>query len=180
MSYPSEDTEVKVSSDGAQNFVEWYYRDLNDGRPLAPYYINSNTKYASAGQTAEITINGAHLADPSEFEALLEKQRSSAGGGKPRVRYDVDSFDAHVINDDYLTAAPEHVRAKGPDRAGGRISMVVSVLGVLHLGAEPEAAPARKAFSDVFVLVPNWDARGRNPPRNVKRFLIASQNYRTL
>ncbi|KAF3770902.1 hypothetical protein M406DRAFT_96976 [Cryphonectria parasitica EP155] len=195
MSYPNEDTEVKVSSDGAQLFVDWYYRDLNEARPLSSYYINSNTKYTNAGVTADITINGANLTTPSQYEALLEEQRgtnatTTANGaaatdthrqprtGKQRVRYEVDSFDAQVINDDYLVAAPEHVRSKGPDKSGGRISMVVSVMGTLHLDTEPE--PTRKTFSDVFVLVPNWDSRGRNAPRNAKRFLIASQNYRTL
>lgn len=189
MSYPTEETEVKVSSDGAQTFVDWYYRDLNEGRSLAPYYVNANTKYTAAGVTADITINGAHLATPGEFEALLQEQRggsattngassSSSSSRKPRVRYEIDSFDVQVINDDYLVAAPEFIRSKGPDKSGGRVSMVVTVMGILHLETEPEAT--RKTFSDVFVLVPNWDARSRNPPRNVKRFLISSQNYRTL
>lgn len=194
MSYPTIDTEVKVSSNGAETFIDWFYRDLNEGRPLSSYYINSSTKYANAGATADITINGAHLPNPSDFEALLDQQRgnnsSSApnGGaseqprgrttGKARVRYEVDSFDAHVLNDDYCIGAPEHLVSKGPDKNGGRISMLVSVMGILHLETEPE--PTRKTFNEVFVLVPNWDARTRNSARNVKRFLISSQNYRSL
>lgn len=191
MAYPNEDTEVKVSSDGAQTFVDWYYRDLNEARPLSSYYVNSNTKYSNAGVTADITINGGHLANPGDYEALLEEQRSGPSStsngatdhsrrstGRPRVRYEVDSFDAQVINDDYCIAAPEHITSKGPDKNGGRISILVTVMGILHLDTEPE--PTRKTFSEVFVLVPNWDARGRNPPRNVKRFLISSQNYRSL
>lgn len=192
MSYPTEETEVKISSEGAQTFVDWYYRDLNEARPLSSYYVNSSAKYSNAGVSADITINGAHLANPGDYEALLEEQRggSSASNGatdssqsrrstgKPRVRYEVDSFDAQVINDDYLIAAPEYITSKGPDRTGGRISILVSVMGILHLDTEPEAT--RKTFNEAFVLVPNWDARGRNPPRNVKRFLISSQNYRSL
>lgn len=192
MSYPTEETEVKVSSDGAQTFVDWYYRDLNEARPLASYYVNSSAKYSSAGVSADITINGAHLANPGDYEALLEEQRGAGSAtngttdssssrrntGKPRVRYEVDSFDAQVINDDYLIAAPEYITSKGPDKSGGRISILVSVMGILHLETEPEAT--RKTFNEAFVLVPNWDARGRNPPRNVKRFLISSQNYRSL
>lgn len=195
MSYPTEDTEVKVSSDGAQSFVDWYYRDLNDARALSSYYVNSSTKYTNAGVAADITINGAHLANPGEYEALLEEQRGTGGAtttttsngapdhsrrstGKPRVRYEVDSFDVQVINDDYCIGAPEHMISRGPDRTGARLSLLVSVMGILHLDTEPE--PTRKTFNEVFVLVPNWDARGRNPPRNLKRFLISSQNYRTL
>lgn len=192
MSYPTIDTEVKVSSNGAETFIDWFYRDLNEGRPLSSYYINSSTKYANAGATADITINGAHLPGPSEFEALLEEQRGNSSSatngasehprgrttGKARVRYEVDSFDAQVLNDDYCIGAPENLLSKGPDNKGGRISMLVSVMGILHLETEPE--PTRKTFNEVFVLVPNWDARARNPPRNVKRFLISSQNYRSL
>lgn len=186
---------AKVSSDGAQKFIEWYYQDLNDSKPLSPYYVNSNNKYATAGVAADITINGAHLANPGEYETLLEGQRGGGGantrttnGGGPRsssarsstsrVRHEVDSFDAQVINDDYTIGAPEHIVDQGPDRNGSRISMLVSVMGILHLGSGHDAV--RKTFNEVFVLVPNWDARGRNPPRNVKRYLISSQNYRTL
>lgn len=198
-SYPTEETLAKVSSDSAQKFVEWYYQDLNDSKPLSQYYVNSNNKYATAGVTADITINGAHLANPAEYEALLEQQRggpnSKATNGanagprstrssyntpsaSSRVRHEVDSFDAQVINDDYMIGAPEHMVNQGPDRTGERISMLVSVMGILHLGSGHDAV--RKTFNEVFVLVPNWDARGRNPPRNVKRYLISSQNYRTL
>lgn len=194
MSYPTEDIEVRVSSDGAQSFVDWYYSDLNDARTLSSYYVNSSTKYTNAGVAADITINGAHLTNPSDYEALLEEQRGSGGPatassngtldhgrrttGRPRVRYEVDSFDAQVVNDDYCIGAPAHLTSKGPDRTGGRLSLLVSVMGILHLNTEPE--PTRKTFNEVFVLVPNWDARGRNPPKNIKRFLISSQNYRTL
>lgn len=190
MSYPPEETLAKVSSDGAQKFVEWFYQDINDSKPLSSYYVNANNKYANAGVTADITINGACLANPSEYETLLDEQRGSnkatnaatrntrSTSGTSRVRYEVDSFDAQVINDDYTIAAPEHNINNGPDKNGGRISMLVSVMGILHLGSGPDAV--HKTFNEAFVLVPNWDARGRNPPRNVKRFLISSQNYRTL
>lgn len=191
---------AKVSSDSAQKFIEWYYQDLNDSKPLSQYYVNSNNKYATAGVTADITINGAHLANPGEYETLLEGQRggpnsrtsstttTTTNGAAPRsntrsssaarLRHEVDSFDAQVINDDYTLGAPEHLVNQGPDRHGSRISMLVSVMGILHLGSGHDAT--RKTFNEVFVLVPNWDARGRNPPRNVKRYLISSQNYRTL
>lgn len=191
-SYPTEETLAKVSSDSAQKFIDWYYQDLNDSKPLSQYYVNSNNKYATAGVTADITINGAHLGNPGEYETLLEAQRGNSkpttnGAGhrrahnnshNSRVRYEVDSFDAQVINDDYTIGAPEHIVNQGPDRAGSRISMLVSVMGILHLGTGHDTV--RKTFNEVFVLVPNWDARGRNPPRNVKRYLISSQNYRTL
>lgn len=189
--YPTQETLVKASSDSAQKFIDWYYRDLNDAKPLSSYYVNASNKYAAAGVTADLTINGAHLAHPDEYELLLQQQRGGAatngavaGGSRShnsargRVRHEVDSFDAQVLNDDYTLGAPAHLVEQGPDRHGSRLSLLVSVMGVLHLGTGHDAV--RKTFNEVFVLVPNWDARGRNPPRNVKRYLISSQNYRTL
>ncbi|ROW06145.1 hypothetical protein VMCG_04605 [Cytospora schulzeri] len=195
MAYPSQEIDVKVSSEGAQSFVEWYYNDLNDHRSLSSFYVNSSTKYTNAGINADITINGAVLTSPAEYEALLDEQRGApnkANGTGPssgssssssrssalKVRYEVDGYDTQVINNDYGLACPEHILSRGPDKNGGRISMVVSVQGVVHLGAAPDTQ--HKKFHEVFVLVPNWDVRGRNPPRNAKRFLISSQNYRTL
>lgn len=191
--YPTAETLVKASSDSAQKFIDWYYQDLNDAKPLSSYYVNASNKYAAAGVTADLTINGAHLAHPAEYELLLQQQRgggatttngAAAGGGprsnstRGRVRHEVDSFDVQVINDDYTLGAPEHLANQGPDRHGSRLALLVSVMGILHLGTGHDAI--RKTFNEVFVLVPNWDARGRNPPRNVKRYLISSQNYRTL
>lgn len=189
MAYPSQEIDVKVSSEAAQSFVEWYYNDINDHRSLASFYVNASSKYTNAGITADITINGAVLASPAEYEALLDEQRGAAPnkangtdhGSRTsalKVRYEVDGFDTQVINNDYGLACPEHILSRGPDKSGGRISMVVGVQGVVHLGAAPDTQ--HKRFHEVFVLVPNWDARGRNPPRNAKRFLISSQNYRTL
>lgn len=58
------------------------------------------------------------------------------------------------------------------------MSLLVQVAGRATFGKGREAV--RKGFSEVFVLVPNWEAMGRNPPRNLRRWLIASQNLRTL
>lgn len=186
---------IKVSSDSAGAFVNSYYRALNDGAPLSSYYINSSSQYTSRpdADPADIVINGAHLATPTEYEALLEEQRGGTtanndadrrrGTSKPRVRYEVDSFDTQVINTDFCTDVPLNLSDKASKASGKRISMVVTVMGVLHLDSEPE--PTRKTFNEVFVLWPNWDwdAKGtsRNKPKNAKnRFLISSQNYRTL
>lgn len=191
MSFPDQETEVKVSSNGADSFVSWYYQDLNEARPLAPHYVNSSPKYTDAGITADVTINGAHLAEPAEYEGLLDQQRRAAGAtgnnNKHRMRYDVTSHDTQVLNNDYGLGCPEHILKLGPDRHGGRVSMLVTVTGTLRLGGSgggtggPEAQVQHVRFHEVFVLVPNWDVVGRrNAPRNAKRFLISSQNYRTL
>lgn len=193
MSFPTQETEVKVSSNGADSFVSWYYQDLNEARSLTPYYINSSSKYTEAGITADVTINGAHLTDPSEYEVLLDQQRRSAAAAagntngehssnkNQKVRYEVTSHDTQVLNNDYGLGCPEHILKQGPDRHGGRVSMLVTVTGTLKLFGGSEAQTQHVRFHEVFVLVPNWDVVGRrNPPRNAKKFLISSQNYRTL
>ena len=174
---PNQETEVKVSSDGAQNFIDWYYKDINEHRSLSSYYVNASTMYTGVGATADIVINGAQLASAIDYEALLLEQRGGATS-KIRVRYEVDGFDVQVLNPNFGLACPEQILAKGPDKSGGRISMAVQVSGILHLGAGADAP--RKAFNEVFVLVPNWDAAGPRAPRNLKKWLILSQNYRTL
>jgi NTF2-related export protein 1/2 len=189
MAYPNQETEVRALSQGADSFVSWYYQDLNEGRSIAPYYVNSSQKYTTAGITADVTINGGHLTDPSQYEVLLEQQRRSASNASnangaanhnhKSVRYDPTSYDAQVLNNDYGLACPANVLSKGADSSGARISMLLTVTGTLHLGNGPEMQHVR--FHEVFVLVPNWDVVGRrNPPRNAKKFLISSQNYRTL
>ena len=174
---PNQETEVKVSSEGAQNFLDWYYRELNDHRPLSSFYVNSSTKYTGAGATADIVINGAQLTSPSDYEALLLEQRGGPTS-KIRVKYEVDGFDVQVLNSNFGLACPEQILAKGPDKSGSRLSMAVQVSGILHLGGGADAP--RKAFNEVFVLVPNWDATGPRAPRNMRKWLILSQNYRTL
>lgn len=193
---PTEEVVLKVSSEGAEAFVDSYYRAVNDGQSISTYYINSSTKYTSRpdADPADIVINGAHLATPAEYEALLEEQRGGPtanhtngadrrrGTTKPRVRYEVDSFDAQVVNTDFCIDVPQNLSDNASKTSGRRISMVVTVMGILHLDSEPE--PTRKTFNEVFVLWPNWEwERGtaRNKSKNARnKFLISSQNYRTL
>lgn len=195
-SEPTEDVMIKVSSDGAEAFVDSYYRAVNEGQSLSTFYINSSTKYTSRpdADPADIVINGAQIATPAEYEALLEEQRGGPianssngtdrrrGNPKPRVRYEVDSFDTQVINTDFCIDVPQNLSDDASKASGRRISMVVTVMGILHLDSEPE--PTRKTFNEVFVLWPNWDwekGNSRNKAKNAKnRFLISSQNYRTL
>ncbi|TLD24915.1 hypothetical protein PspLS_05752 [Pyricularia sp. CBS 133598] len=177
----SEDNEVKTSAEGAQAFVDGYYKSCSERRQLASYYINSCAHYRGANMQADISINGMVLEDPTKFEELLEKQ---ANGG--RVKYDVEGFDAHVLNANFVVAMPENLR---PAQQAGRtsrdradrdhkISIMVMVNGAVQFGAD-RSAP-RRPFTEVFVLVPNWDSMGPKAQRGAKRFLILSQNYRAM
>lgn len=97
----------------------------------------------------------------------------------PACRYEVESFDAHAVNPAFgfaSEAAPNIPVAA--DRNGSKMSLLVQVTGRVQFGKGREAV--RKAFNEVFVLVPNWEALGRNAPRGLRRWLIMSQNFRTL
>jgi NTF2-related export protein 1/2 len=40
--------------------------------------------------------------------------------------------------------------------------------------------PLEKAFTESWLLVPHWEALGRNPPRGLRKWLVVSQNFRAL
>lgn len=191
---PSVEVQLKACSEGAEAFVTQFYRDINNGNSLSSFYIDSSTLYAAANESSDIVINGAKLNSSAEYEALLQEQRGGPipdsssngasnnrrGGPKPRVRYEVDSIDSQPVNYDFQIALPGNLPKQETAYGGGCISMLVSVMGTLHI--ENETEPTRKTFTDALVLWPNWAARGRSASarRTRDRFLIASQNYRTL
>lgn len=193
---PPLEVQLRCCSEGAEAFVTSFYRDINAGNSLAAYYINYSTLYAAANESADIVINGAKLNASSEYEALLEDQRGGpipdttnggpasrrSGGPKPRARYEVDSFDAQPVNFNFQIALPSVLPQSETAYGGGCITMLVTVMGTLHIDNEPDGDNIRKAFTDVFVLWPNWAARGRGAVarREKNKFLIASQNYRSL
>ncbi|CAK7220546.1 hypothetical protein SCUCBS95973_004195 [Sporothrix curviconia] len=208
----AEELEVKNSTESAQTFIDWFYTSVSDRKPLASFYVNSNAKYAAAGAAADLSINGKVCAKPSEFEELLAIQAgvtpsgatngttttggSGHGGDKGfRVRYDVDGFDVHVLNPSFRLACPDNILQRlTPGSAAydtttpaqqkqlqqKMVSLLVQVTGHVQYGAGKEAP--RGAFTEVFVLVPNWDAIATGPrtPRGLRSYLILGQNFRSL
>lgn len=153
----------------ALNLVNRYYEAINRRMPILPFYINSTTRYTTK---ADISINGAQVATPAEYFSMLEAQ----GQG---VQYEAESLDTHVVNPSFQYDAPQGIT--NPDkveRSGGRMSIVVTVMGKVQYGKGREAP--RKMFNETFVLVPNWEAMQKNPPRGIKQWLIMSQNFRAL
>lgn len=196
---PPPEVQVKFCCDNADAFVKSFYQDINNGNSISSYYIDSSTLYAAVNESADIVINGAKLSSSAEYEALLLEQRggpsddNSTSNGhhrgrdardKSRVRYDLNSYDAQPVNMNFQIALPEHLSKNETAHNGGCISMLISVMGTLHIdnGDDDPAGPLRKTFTDVLVLWPNWMAKGRGAVarREKNKFLIASQNYRTL
>lgn len=58
------------------------------------------------------------------------------------------------------------------------MSFAVMVMGKVKYGKDREAP--QKFFTETFVLVPNWEAMQKNPPRGIRKWLIMSQNFRAL
>ncbi|KAL6360715.1 hypothetical protein LRP88_06422 [Fusarium phalaenopsidis] len=167
MALPDEDTQVRVAT--AEIFVTHYYQAVNKQSALLPFYINSSSRYPIP---ADISINGAVLSAPTDYSKLLEAQGQGAV-------YELESFDAHVVNPSFGMGAPENVyEGAKVEKNGGRMSILVNVMGKVQYGKGREAP--QKMFHETFVLVPNWEAMVKNPPKGVKRWLIMSQNFRAL
>ncbi|KAL8376273.1 hypothetical protein RB595_007393 [Gaeumannomyces hyphopodioides] len=193
MAGAAEDIEVKTSAEGAQAFIDWYYASASERKPLQSFYVNGSPSYSAASITADISVNGLVVKDPAELERLLETQANGS-----RVRYDIEGFDAHVLNPNFLVACPDALasqqqgqgqqqqqqqqqnRGSARDRAerDAKVSIMAMVNGAVQFGTDKNAP--RRPFTEVFVLVPNWESMGPKAPRNAKRFLVLSQNYRAM
>ncbi|KAI1827893.1 hypothetical protein F4861DRAFT_293608 [Xylaria intraflava] len=155
---PSLDSQAKVVSDAAQNFVENYYNSLNKRLPLAQYYADSSTHLTSASVKPDISINGRVLDSPAEYETLLDKQ------GAP-VYYDVLSFDAHVVNPNYSLGCPKALSLSADEatpgqakvaksiKDGDRVSFAIQVNGSVRYGKPgdgPAATGVKTTAADTF------------------------------
>lgn len=156
--------------------MEHYYEALNRSQrsgvqsQLPQFYVSASSKLTGAGLKPDISVNGTVLGEggAAELVALLEKQ------GSP-VIFDAQSYDAHPVNPHYVLGAPD---ADQQSDRGDKLSFAVQVAGTVRFGRGETAVT--KAFNDAFVLVPHWEAQSRNAPKNLRRFLIVSQNTRYL
>jgi NTF2-related export protein 1/2 len=161
-------------SPAADRFVEHYYEALNRSQrsgvhsQLPQFYVSASGKLTGAGLKPDISVNGTVVSDAAELVALFEKQ------GGP-VLFDAQSHDAHPVNPHYVLGASDSDQQS--DR-GDKLSLAVQVAGTVRFGRGETAVT--KAFNDAFVLVPHWEAQVRNAPKNLRRWLIVSQNTRYL
>jgi NTF2-related export protein 1/2 len=116
---------------------------------------------------------------------MIKAQRQTPSGIEARVKYEVEGWDVHILNPEFTLACPENLLTTDtdskPDRRAKdniKASLLLQVTGTVSFGVDKDAP--RKMFNDVFVLVPNWDTHVKNPPRNARRWLIMSQNFRAL
>jgi NTF2-related export protein 1/2 len=127
---------------------------------------------------------------PDEYDQMLKAQRMTPAGVEAKVRYEVDGWDVHILNPDFAIGCPDHLLQKYEEEKTGagagkshsreffmRASLLLQVTGTVMYGGDKDS---RRVFTDVFVLVPNWDTHVKNPSRNAKRWLILTHNSRTL
>ncbi|KAG7288883.1 hypothetical protein NEMBOFW57_005243 [Staphylotrichum longicolle] len=186
MSANFHETNVRCSSEAAKNFVDWYYRQVNDAKSVSQAYINGHAAYDKAGHPpADICINGLVVATPQEWEKLLEQQRQAPKQPDPnkrRVRYEVETYNVHVINADYRFGAPQKMVDLHSPTDGVRMMMVLAVGGTVYFGTGRNKGDEyweKQHFSDTFILVPNWDVLEKPGAKYGRKYLAMSHNYRT-
>ncbi|CAK7242982.1 MAG: hypothetical protein STHCBS139747_004488 [Sporothrix thermara] len=151
-----------------------------------------------AGVTPAGASNGTTNAAAAAATSSTSTPTGGSGSGGNngfRVRYDVDGFDVHVLNPSFRLACPDNILQRlTPGSAAydtttpaqqkqlqqRMVSLLVQVTGHVQYGAGKDAP--RGAFTEVFVLVPNWDAigAGARTPRGLRNYLILGQNFRAL
>ena len=110
-----------------------------------------------------IVWNGNVVPDPHSLQKLFEEQM-------PRSRYDVQSYDCHVLNPNYISEGTQSSNTPGKN-----MTILVTVSGYVKYG--DSRSVAARAFSENLVLVPN-PAASNSKGRHLQEWLIQSQNFR--
>ncbi|KAK2629994.1 hypothetical protein QTJ16_000814 [Diplocarpon rosae] len=167
MSEPTEDTQVKVAANAAEDFVKTFYPTLSRKKGnIASFYIKPTI---ANPVKPTITINGNVVADPEAVQAAIDEHEE-------RPKYDVQSYDCQVLNSNYNVGAGDS--NLGPDKDGKKMSILVLCSGSVRYPVEDEDAP--RGFTESIVLVPNWESHGPQAAKGLKKWLIASQTFRTV
>ncbi|KAI1126403.1 hypothetical protein F5Y10DRAFT_213262 [Nemania abortiva] len=202
---PSLDTQARVASDAAQSFVEHYYDSLNKRQPLAQYYASTSPHLTSASVKPDISINGRVVESVAAYEALLDAQGShvhydiaSFDAHPVNPNYALGCPDAlsAAADGSEVGGGPGRGKVAKSVRDGDRVSFAVQVNGTIRYGkpaatttttassvaggkdASAEGAPAEEAFNEAWLLVPHWEALGRNAARGLRKWVVVSQNFR--
>jgi NTF2-related export protein 1/2 len=150
----------------ARNFIESYYKALNDESAratLSSFYIQPTS---TNPLVADISLNGNIVPTPAALQILFESQM-------PKAHYEAQCFDCHVLNPNYNIGASD--AELGPDPNGRKMSVLLVVSGYVKYG-ESRSAKMR-GFTENFVLVPNFSG-GAGKDGVVKGWLIQAQNFR--
>ncbi|KAL9635623.1 MAG: hypothetical protein Q9164_003337 [Protoblastenia rupestris] len=159
----SADIATKCSTDATQKFVESYYPALNSHRNQITTFYTPTATMPDGKPLPIIVWNGNVIPDPASLQKLFEEQM-------PRSYYDVQDYDCHVLNPNYVAEGTQ-----GSNTPGKNMTILVTVSGYVKYG-ESRSVTAR-GFSENFVLVPNT-AAANTRGKHLKEWLIQSQNFR--
>ncbi|KAI1422190.1 hypothetical protein F5Y12DRAFT_642386 [Xylaria sp. FL1777] len=206
---PSLDTQAKVASDAAQHFVEHYYESLNRRQPLVQYYAGVSQRLTSASVKPDISINGRVVESVAAYEALLDAQGANVYYDVASFdAHPVNPNYALGCPENLSLAADGAEGGGGLGRGkvaksikdGERVSFAVQVSGTIRYGkpgdtfapaavttavnggaaAVVDGAPVETGFNESWLLVPHWEALGRNAARGLRKWVVVSQNFRAL
>ncbi|KAI0135711.1 hypothetical protein F4814DRAFT_402293 [Daldinia grandis] len=206
MALPSLETQAKVASEAAQSFIDHFYEALSKRRPINGFYASTSARLTAGGVRPDISINGQPVADVPAYEALLEAQGGPVAYDV--ASFDAQPVNPcyRIAEPDPQppagAAAGRDATAAAAVRNGDRLSFALQVSGVVRYGrghgdGKGEAVaggagagaadgggkndePLEKPFNEAFLLVPHWEAWGRNASRGLRKWVIVSQNFRAL
>ncbi|KAI2463373.1 hypothetical protein F4781DRAFT_426406 [Annulohypoxylon bovei var. microspora] len=139
------------------------------------------------------TQGGPVLYEVSSFDAQPVSARFRTGEPEPPAENsrEATAAAAEVRNGDRLSFAiqvsgtirytHEHTAARGGEDAKPAPAPPAEGASAFAVGTTPaEGELPEQDFNEAFLLVPHWEAWARNAPRNLRKWVIVSQNYRTL
>ncbi|KAI0403656.1 hypothetical protein F4802DRAFT_281224 [Xylaria palmicola] len=114
-------------------------------------------------------------------ESLAPGADGTAGPGRGRVAKSIRDGDrvsfAVQVNGTVRYGKPGDVAAAAPAAvAGGGNAAAAATTTTTTTDREP----LESAFNEAWLLVPHWEALGRNAARGLKKWVVVSQNFRVL
>lgn len=150
----------------AQNFLDTYYPAFGSNRNILSSFYMPETSLPNGSSIPSITINGTVIANPVELQSLLEET-------VPNAHYEVQAFDAHVVNPNYIAEGT----TGNISETGKNMVILVNANGYVKYGTEHSSTP--RGFSESFILAPNKEfEKVKNKKANTREWLIMSQTFR--
>ncbi|KAI1661205.1 hypothetical protein F4813DRAFT_399253 [Daldinia decipiens] len=148
---------------------------------------------ASAYEALLETQGGPVSYDVASFDAQPVNPCFRIGEPEPPAGPGRDATAAAAVrNGDRLSFAVQvsgvvrYGRGHGDGKAGVGDAVAVGGGGVgvgvggSNNSSKDDNEPLEKPFNEAFLLVPHWEAWGRNAPRGLRKWVIVSQNFRAL
>ncbi|KAL9025007.1 MAG: hypothetical protein Q9196_006090 [Gyalolechia fulgens] len=160
MTGPAHVNAVKISTNDS------YYAALNAHRNTIASFYMASAEMPGGKPLPSISFNGNQIPNAEAMQTLFEQQI-------PPSHYQVQCYDCHVVNPNYIAEGTQG----WPAKSGKNMTILVAVSGYVKYGDLKEAKP--RGFSESFVLVPNPAvAASKQRLKNIKEWLIQTQNFR--